>query len=74
MVCFIFSGALPPPLKFIGLADLPYSAAWQSQAAFFLAGHSLQFERVDHETNSYVNSYEDLQMLKATGWRTNSLR
>jgi hypothetical protein len=65
---------VPPPLNMSGWSDTPYSSAWQSQAAFFLAGHSLQFERVDHETNSYVNSYEDLQMLKATGWRANSLQ
>jgi hypothetical protein len=59
----------PPPLKFSNWADTPYTSAWQSQAAFFLAGHSLQFERVDRETNDNVNSYEDLQMLKATGWK-----
>jgi hypothetical protein len=59
----------PPPLKFPNWADTPYSSAWQSQTAFFLAGHSLRFERVDHETNSNVNPYEALQMLKATGWK-----
>jgi hypothetical protein len=63
----------PPPLEFSGWADFPYSARWTAQAAGFLGNHSLQFERVDHETNSNVNYYESLQLFEAGGWRDSVL-
>ena len=49
----------PPPLSGSGWSDLPYSSRWTAQAAGFLANHSLQFARVDQETNANVNPYED---------------
>lgn len=59
----------PPPLGNFGWSDLPYSGRWAAQAATFLENHSLQFERVDHETNSNVRSYEDLQLFETSGWK-----
>jgi hypothetical protein len=59
----------PPPLSGSGWSDLPYSGRWTAQAAGFLANHSLQFARVDQETNADVNPYEDLQLFEASGWR-----
>ena len=59
----------PPPLSGSGWSDLPYSSRWTAQAAGFLANHSLQFARVDQETNANVNPYEDLQLFEASGWR-----
>ena len=64
----------PPPLENYGWSDLPYSARWAAQAATFLENHSLQFERVDHETNSNVRSYEDLQLFETSGWKDSSLK
>ena len=63
----------PPPLENYGWSDLPYSARWAAQAAGFLENHSLQFERMDHETNSNVRDYEDLQLFKASGWKDSVL-
>ncbi|MGD0350234.1 MAG: hypothetical protein ABSB84_07980 [Verrucomicrobiota bacterium] len=62
----------PPPLKHSGWSDLPYSGRWAAQAAGFLENHSLQFERVDHETNANVNYYESLQLFEASGWRNSA--
>jgi len=59
----------PPPLEYSGWSDLPYSGRWATQAAAFLENHSLQFERVDHETNSNVSYYENLQLFEASGWK-----
>ena len=59
----------PPPLEYSGWSDLPYSERWVTQAAGFLENHSLQFERVDHETNSNVSYYENLQLFEASGWK-----
>ncbi len=59
----------PPPLEYSGWSDLPYSGRWEAQAAGFLENHSLQFERADHETNSNVSYYEDLQLFEASGWK-----
>ena len=63
----------PPPLEHFGWSDLPYSGRWAAQAAGYLENHSLQFERVDHETNSNVHYYEDLQLFEASGWKTATL-
>lgn len=52
-------------------SDIPYNFAWASQAAWFLAGHSLHFERAYSATNLPINSNENLQMLSASGWKTN---
>ena len=64
----------PPPLEHSGWSDLPYSGRWAAQAATFLENHSRQFERVDHETNSNVRSYEDLQLFETSGWKDSSLK
>lgn len=58
-----------PPLEGSGWSDLPYSVRWTAQAAGFLENHSLQFERVDHETNSNVSFNEDLELFKVNGWK-----
>jgi hypothetical protein len=63
----------PPPLEHSGWSDLPYSGRWAAQAAGFLENHSLQFERVDHETNSNVSDYENLQLFEAGGWKDSVL-
>jgi hypothetical protein len=62
----------PPPLEYSGWSDLPYSVRWAAQAASFLENHSLQFVRVDQETNANVNHYEDLQLFEASGWKDSS--
>jgi len=62
----------PPPLKDYGWSDLPYSGRWESQATVFLENHSVQFERVDHETNANVNFYENLQLFRASGWKNSN--
>jgi hypothetical protein len=59
----------PPPLGKFGWSDSPYCVRWAAQAAGFLENHSLQFERVDHETNSNVSFNEDMQLFEASGWK-----
>ena len=63
----------PPPLEYSGWSDLPYSVRWAAQAASFLENHSVQFERVDQETNANVNHYEDLQLFAISGWKSTGL-
>jgi hypothetical protein len=65
------SGWMEPPLNVAGEADSPYTSAWSSQAASFLAGHSLQFQRANYATNFSISSYENLQLFFASGWKTN---
>jgi hypothetical protein len=60
-----------PPLNISGEADSLYAVQWSAQAASFLARHSLQFQRANQATNRSINSYEDLQLLSASGWKTN---
>ena len=43
------------------------------RAAGFLENHSLQFERMDHETNSNVRDDEYWQFSKASGWKDSVL-
>ena len=59
----------PPPLKQYGWSDLPYSQKWASQTAWFLANHTLQFERLDHATNGSVRCNEYLRLFVASGWK-----
>ena len=59
----------PPPLPGYGWSDLPYSARWAEQAAWFLENHSLRFECVNAATNLNVSADEDLQLFSATGWK-----
>ncbi|MGA9453214.1 MAG: hypothetical protein WBW41_17935 [Verrucomicrobiia bacterium] len=63
----------PPPLEYSGWSDLPYSVRWAAQAASFLENHSVQFVRVDQETNANVNHYEDLQLFEVSGWKSTGL-
>jgi hypothetical protein len=60
-----------PPLNISGEADSPYAVQWSAQAASFLVRHSLQFQRANQATNRNVSSYENLQLLSASGWQTN---
>ena len=59
----------PPPLKFTGWLDSPYSMAWTAQAVWFLNQHSLRFECVADATNANVSFYENAALLAATGWK-----
>lgn len=59
----------PPPLKFTGWLDSPYSMAWAAQTAWFLNRHSLQFVPVDRATDANVSMYENSVLLAASGWR-----
>jgi hypothetical protein len=60
-----------PPLNVSSESDSPYALAWAAQAATFLAGHSVQFQRAHYATNFNISSYENLQLLSAIGWKTN---
>jgi hypothetical protein len=62
----------PPPLKFTGWLDSPYSMAWAGQAAWFLNNHSLQFECVAEATNANVSYYENCALLTASGWKNSN--
>jgi len=60
-----------PPLNISGGSDSPYAVQWSAQAASFLASHSLQFQRANDATGLNINSYENLQVLSSSGWKTN---
>ena len=62
--------SLPAPRAYAGSSDTAYTAAIGSQLAGFLAGHSTQIEPAGPPAKQPVNSYEDLDLLVATGWRT----
>jgi len=59
----------PPPLKYSGWSDTPYSSTWTEQTAWFLQNHSLRFEREDQDMNDNVNFHENLQLFVVQGWK-----
>jgi hypothetical protein len=61
-----------PPLKYSGWADTHYTLVWESQAMDFIANHSRRFEHVRIVVNQPVNHNENLRLLVAEGWTTNS--
>lgn len=62
----------PPPLRISRWSDSPYSVVWQSQAMCFASDHSRRFEKIPIPANQPVNPDEDLRLLVAEGWQTNS--
>lgn len=61
-----------PPLRTSRWSDTPYSAAWQSQAMCFVSDHSRRFEPILFPADKTVNPDEDLRLLVAIGWQTNT--
>ncbi len=60
----------PPPLKYFGWSDSPYSQAWDSQTMHFIADHSDEFKDFQNpSTEIYIT--ETATLLIASGW-TNS--
>jgi hypothetical protein len=59
----------PPPLKDTGWSDLPYTYAWNTQLAGFLADHSRQFGRLKNSASSGVRMDEKLELFIADGWK-----
>lgn len=61
---------LPPaPLPASGWADAPYQRIWLSQVACFLGDHTRRLERVYTSAAGEVNSNEDLELVRASGWQ-----
>ncbi len=61
----------PPPLKYTGWSESPYSYVWATQVALFLADHSAQYVEV-RNPSSQIYLTESMELLGARGWRTNS--
>jgi hypothetical protein len=61
-----------PPLKYTGWADTPYALRWDSQTSWFLRQNSTNFAHLKIPDPGDVNHDEDLQLLAASGWRTNA--
>jgi hypothetical protein len=59
----------PPPLKDSGWSDLPYTYAWNTQVAGFLAAHSREFGRLKNSANGDVRNDEKLELFTASGWK-----
>lgn len=62
----------PPPLRKTGWSDTPYIRVWASQLSCFLAGHSINFERVQSQSTERFLA-ENMNLLVADGWNTNCL-
>jgi hypothetical protein len=61
-----------PPLNYSGWADTPFALRWAAQTAQFLRNHSRRFVSVAVATNDSVHFNENLRLLTAEGWQTNS--
>jgi len=62
----------PPPLKYSGWSESPYSAVWASQTLQFIADHSDKFKRFKYSSlDGFV--IENMDVFVADGWRTNSM-
>lgn len=63
----------PPPLKFYGWSESPYSAVWTAQTLQLISDHSLKFRQYKFSSlTGYVT--ENMNLFVANGWRTNSAR
>jgi hypothetical protein len=61
----------PPPLKYWGWSEIPYSYAWGSQTLQFISDHSKTFKQSKFSAlNGYVT--ENMNIFVAEGWTTNS--
>jgi hypothetical protein len=66
---------LPPaPLPGSGWSGAPYQRVWLSQVACFLADHSAQLDRVPSSAVGEVNPNEELELVRASGWRADPKR
>ncbi len=61
----------PPPLKYYGWSEIPYSATWGSQTLHFLADHNNTFRQFKYPSSD-VYITENMNLYAADGWRTNS--
>jgi hypothetical protein len=61
----------PPPLKFWGWSEIPYSGVWGAQTLQFLTDHSRKFQ-LSKYPSSDVYLTENMDVYVADGWRTNS--
>jgi hypothetical protein len=62
-----FASLPPPPLKYSGWSDSPYSQVWDSQTAHFIADHCVDFKEFQNpSTESYI--IENATLLVASGW------
>lgn len=68
------SGAPPvelPPAPYgpKGWADQPYSDAWGEQLSYFLAHHITNATPLPAVTTNLVSPMEDMEVIRASGWR-----
>lgn len=60
----------PPPLKYSGWSESPYSVVWTSQTLQFIADHSARFGEFKYSSlTGYIT--ENMDLYVADGWRTN---
>jgi hypothetical protein len=64
----------PPPLKYSGWADSPYSQVWASQMAHFITDHSIEFRQLPPPREAAGGKFvtENMTLFVADGWDTNS--
>ena len=61
----------PPPLKYTGWSESPYSYVWSTQVSHFLADHTTDYVEVRYPSSGlYI--CESVELLGARGWTTNS--
>lgn len=60
----------PPPREYTGWSAGPYVRQWTSQAAQFLANHSLRFVEVPLDDAQTINPNETLGLWVADGWES----
>lgn len=58
----------PPPLKFSGWSDRPYTENWVMQVNQFLSNHSQEFKKVFETPNGNLNFMENVQLYRIEGW------
>jgi hypothetical protein len=58
----------PPPLKFSGWSDRPYTETWVLQVNQFLSNHSREFKMVFETPNGNLNFMENVQLYRVEGW------
>lgn len=62
----------PPPLKYSGWSESPYSSVWCSQTLQYLADHSKAFRPFKFSAlDGYI--IENMNVFVAEGWRTNAV-
>ena len=58
----------PPPLKFSGWSDRPYTETWVLQVNQFLSNHSREFKMVFETPSGNLNFMENVQLYRVEGW------